>query len=98
MIKGNSIYPAYNPALSSSLLNGPVSFFGNQNTGQLFTQVSTQVDPNFVWGPTMEQVYSDISDNFANAVNGRGTLSDGLNAVQQSTVTFMKKQGFSVTT
>jgi multiple sugar transport system substrate-binding protein len=46
----------------------------------------------------MEQVYSDIGDNFANAVNGRGTLSDGLNAVQQSTVTFMKKQGFSVTT
>lgn len=98
MIKGNSIYPAYNPGLASPLLTGPVSFFGNQNTGQLFTQVSTQVDPNFVWGPTMEQVYSDIGDNFANAVNGRGTLSDGLNAVQQSTVTFMKKQGFSVTT
>jgi multiple sugar transport system substrate-binding protein len=98
MIKGNSIYPAYNPGLASPLLTGPVSFFGNQNTGTLFTQVSTQVDPNFVWGPTMEQVYSDIGDNFANAVNGRGTLSDGLNAVQQSTVTFMKKQGFSVTT
>jgi multiple sugar transport system substrate-binding protein len=98
MIKGNSIYPAYNPGLASPLLTGPVSFFGNQNTGKLFTQVSTQVDPNFVWGPSMEQVYSDIGDNFANAVNGRGTLSDGLNAVQQSTVIFMKKQGFSVTT
>src|SRR3989441_1630162 len=30
MIKGNSIYPAYNPALNSPLLTGPVSFFGNQ--------------------------------------------------------------------
>ena len=98
MIKGNSIYPAYNPGLTSPLLTGPVSFFDNQNTGQLFTQVSTQVDPNFVWGPTTEQVYNDIGDNFANAVNGHGTLTDGLNAVQQSTVTYMKKQGFSVTT
>jgi multiple sugar transport system substrate-binding protein len=56
------------------------------------------VNVNFQWGPTMDQVYNDISDNFANAVNGHGTLSDGLNAVQQSTVAFMKKQGFSVTT
>ena len=53
---------------------------------------------NFQWGPTTSQVYNDIGDNFANAINGHGTLSDGLNAVQQSTVTFMKKQGFSVTT
>ena len=46
----------------------------------------------------MEQVYNDMSDNFANAVNGHGTLSDGLNAVQQSTITYLQKQGFSVVT
>jgi hypothetical protein len=46
----------------------------------------------------MQQVYNDLDDQFANAVIGRGTLSDGLNAVQQSTITYMKKQGFSVTT
>ena len=45
----------------------------------------------------MQQVYNDMGDNFANAVNGKGTLSDGLNAVQQSTITYLKKQGFSVT-
>jgi multiple sugar transport system substrate-binding protein len=44
----------------------------------------------------MEQVYSDTGDNFANAVNGQGTLRDGLNAVQQSTIAYMKKQGFSI--
>lgn len=41
-------------------------------------------------------VYSDLGDDFANAVNGQGTLSDALNTVQQSTITFMKSQGFSV--
>src|SRR6266700_1383333 len=96
MIKGNNIYPTYQPALNSPLVSGPKAFFGNQIIGQVFKDTSAHVNVNFQWGPTIEQVYSDIGDNFANAVIGRGTLSDGLNAVQQSTVTFMKKQGFSL--
>jgi multiple sugar transport system substrate-binding protein len=54
------------------------------------------VNESFTWGPTMDQVYSDMSNNFANAVNGQGTLSDALNTVQQSTLTYMKAQGFSI--
>ena len=96
MIKGNNIYPAYQPALSSPLVNGPNAFFGNQNIGQIFKDSSTHVNPNFQWGPTINQVYTDIGNNFANVVNGQGTLSTALDATQQSTVTFMKKQGFTV--
>jgi multiple sugar transport system substrate-binding protein len=96
MIKGNNIYPAYQPALSSPLVSGPQAFFGNQDIGQIFKEGSTRVNVNFQWGPTINQVYTDIGDNFANAINGRGTLTDALNAVQQSTITFMKKQGFNV--
>src|SRR5947209_2189415 len=95
MIKGNNIYPAYQPASDSPLVNSPQAFFGNQAIGSLFKETSAHVNVNFQWGPTMDQVYNDIGDNFANAINGHGTLSDGLNAVQQSTVTFMKKQGFT---
>jgi multiple sugar transport system substrate-binding protein len=96
MIKGNNIYPAYQPALNSPLVNGPQPFFGNQAIGPLFKDASAHVNVNFQWGPTINQVYTDMGDNFANSVNGRGTLTDALNAVQQSTVTFMKRQGFSV--
>jgi multiple sugar transport system substrate-binding protein len=91
-------YPASLAALSSSTVNSPQPFFGNQVINQVFSDSAKQVNVNFQWGPTMEQVYNDMGDNFANAVNGTGTLSDGLNAVQQSTITYMKKQGFSVTT
>ena len=62
----------------------------------MFKPASTQVDANFQWGPTINQYYTDLGDNFANAVNGKGTLGDALNATQQSTVTFMKKQGYTV--
>ncbi|SRR6266487_279828 len=91
-------YPALLSALRSSTVNSPQPFFGNQVINQIFTDSSKQVNVNFQWGPSMQQVYNDIGDNFANAVNGHGTLSDGLNAVQLSTITYMKKQGFSVST
>jgi multiple sugar transport system substrate-binding protein len=91
-------YPALLSALSSSTVNSPQPFFGNQVINQVFAASSKQVNVNFQWGPSMQQVYNDLGDNFANAVNGHGTLSDALNAVQQSTVAYMKKQGFSVTT
>jgi multiple sugar transport system substrate-binding protein len=91
-------YPALLSALSSSAVNSPQSFFGNQVINQVFSDSAKQVNVNFQWGPSMQQVYNDMGDQFANAVNGKGTLSDGLNATEQSTVTYMKKQGFSVTT
>ncbi len=96
MIKGASIYPAYQPALDSPLLNAPQPFYGNQTIGPLFKDASQHVDVNFQWGPTIDQVYNDMGDNFANVINGKGTLADALNTVQQSTVAFMQKQGFSV--
>ncbi len=97
MIQGANIYPAYQPALSSPLLNGTQPFYGNQKINDVFKQASPQVNVNFQWGPTMNQVYTDMGDNFTNAVNGKTTLKDALDATQASTVAFMKKQGFSVT-
>jgi multiple sugar transport system substrate-binding protein len=98
MIKGANIYPAYAPALDAPSVNGPNPFFGNQAIGPLFKQASTQVNVNFQWGPTIDQVYNDMGDQFANAINGQSTLSQGLDAVQQSTISYMKKQGFNVST
>jgi multiple sugar transport system substrate-binding protein len=96
MIKGSTIYPANQAMLNSPLVNGPQPFFGNQNVGALFHEASQHVDVNFQWGPTINQVYNDIGDNFAAAVNGQDTLTNGLNTVQQSTIVFMQSQGFNV--
>ena len=93
---GGGAYPALLTALNSSTINSPQPFYGNQVINEVFKQGATQVNESFTWGPTMNQVYSDMGNDFANAVNGQGTLSDALNAVQQSTITYMKSQGFSV--
>ena len=94
----NGGYPCLLSALNSSTMNGPVPYFGNQVINDIFKKSASEVDTGFKWGPTVNQVYTDMGDDFANAINGRGTLSDALNTLQQQTVTFMQKQGFSVTT
>ncbi len=96
MIKGNSIYPAYQASLNSPLVNGPQPFFGNENIGMLFKSESQHVNVNFQWGPTIDQVYNDFGDNFASVVNNQSTLTDALNTVQQSTILFMQSQGFTL--
>ena len=97
MIQGASIYPASQVAdSSSSLLTGTQAFYGNQAVFDVFKTASAQVNVNFQWGPTINQVYTDMGDNFANVVNGQGTLSSALDQTQQQTITFMKSQGFSV--
>ena len=89
-------YPAKTASLSSKLLNSPNAYYGNQNLNDVFKVASKQVDPSFQWGPTINQLYTDLGDNFSNAATGKGTRVDGLNATQESTVSFMKKQGYSV--
>ena len=98
VIQANTLYPAAQAGLNNPFWNAPQPFFGNQVVGQVLKQESAEVNVNFQWGPTTSQVFNDIGDNFANVVIGRGTLPDSLNAVQQSTITYMKKQGFSVST
>jgi len=95
-IQAAQAYPAKTSLLSSPLLNSPNPYYGNQILNQVFKPASTEVDATFQWGPTINQYYTDLGDNFANAVNGHGTLTDALNATQESTVAFMKKQGYSV--
>lgn len=96
MVNGAALYPALTSALSSPTVNSPQPYYGNQVVNQVFQQVSTQVDTNFQWGPTMDQVFTDLGDNFTNVINGQGTFSSALDSLQSSTVANMQKQGFSV--
>ncbi len=96
MVQGAQLYPALQSALTSSYINQPSAFYGGQNIYQVFQTVSSNVDVNFQWGPTMNQVFQDMSDSFSNVTNGQGTLNSALNSLQSGTVTYMQQQGFSV--
>lgn len=96
LITKGGLYPALKSATSLPQLSGSNAYFGNQKVFNTFQQESSAVDPNFAWGPTMTQVVSDGSDDFAKVTAGKTTLTNALDTLQSSTVQQMKQQGFSV--
>lgn len=79
------------PALKQGL-----PYYGNQKVWEVFSQAAAGVNPNFQWGPTMTETYSDLANGIGRAVNGRGTLNDALKDAQAKTVQTMKSQSLKV--
>ncbi len=91
-----NIYPATTEGLSLPSLQEGVEFYGGQKIYDVFADAAEQVNPDFVWGPTMTQTYADVSDGFQKAVTGQGTLLDALAAAQKSTISTLKSQSIPV--
>ncbi|MCT2084726.1 extracellular solute-binding protein [Microbacterium enclense] len=91
-----AIYPATKDGLSLPSLQDGVPFYGDQKIYDVFAEASGEVDPNFVWGPTMTQVYADVSDGFKAAVAGSGTLDEALSSAQDKTIATLEAQSIPV--
>ncbi len=96
LVKGAQIYPALSSALNSPATPDVQKFYGNQDINPIFKEASNNVDLKFQWGPTMNDVFNKIGDDFSNAADGKGTLSASLDDIQKSTVSGMQQQGFKV--
>ncbi|TFB53405.1 sugar ABC transporter substrate-binding protein [Cryobacterium tagatosivorans] len=94
--KAANLYPAAKSGLELPALKEGVPFYGDQAIYDVFAEASAQVSPDFVWGPTMTQVYNDASDGFKAAVSGNGTLTEALNATQKSTIAALTAQAIPV--
>lgn len=91
-----NIYPATTAGLDLPSLKEGVEFYGNQPIYDVFAEAAGQVNPDFVWGPTMTQTYADVSDGFQKAVTGQSTLLEALESAQKSTVSTLKAQSIPV--
>jgi len=91
-----NIYPATTAGLDLPSLQEGVEFYGGQKIYDVFADAAGQVNPDFVWGPTMTQTYADVSDGFQKAVTGQGTLLEALEAAQESTIATLKAQSIPV--
>ncbi|MEB0015119.1 hypothetical protein QN416_26340, partial [Glaciimonas sp. Cout2] len=70
--KSANLYPAAKSGLELPALKAGVDFYGGQAIYDVFSKASSQVSPDFVWGPTMTQTYNDVSDGFKAAVTKKG--------------------------
>lgn len=91
-----NIYPATKDGLNLPVLKEGVDFYGGQPIYDVFAEASGQVVPDFTWGPTMTQVYGDVSDSFKNAISGSGTLSSALTDGNASTISALEAQSIPV--
>ncbi len=94
--KAANLYPATVAGAKLPALKEGVEFYGGQAIYDVFAEASTQVNPDFTWGPTMTQVYADTSDGFKAAVSGNGTLADALASSQASTISTLQSQSIPV--
>lgn len=91
-----AIYPATKAGLELPVLQEGVEFYGGQKIYEVFAEAAEQVNPDFVWGPTMTQTYADVSDGFKAAISGDGTLADALAEGQEKTIAALKAQSIPV--
>ncbi len=91
-----NLYPATTEGLKLPSLANGVDFYGGQKIYDVFAKAATEVNPDFVWGPTMTKTYADVSDGFKAAVSGSGTLADALQKGQDSTISTLESQSIPV--
>jgi len=53
--KLGGLYPAAKWATGLAAFTGGVEYFGGQKIYEVFAEASSNVDPDFTWGPTMTQ-------------------------------------------
>ncbi|BCJ41869.1 sugar ABC transporter substrate-binding protein [Actinoplanes ianthinogenes] len=94
--QGANLYPATKAGATLPALSKGVDFYGGQKIYDVFAEASTQVTPDFTWGPTMTSTYATASDGFKAAVSGSGTLLDALKKAQTSTIENLKSQSIPV--
>lgn len=77
-------------------LTEPYPFYGGQVIWEEFQKAASSVDTEWTWGPTMTQTFADLTDGISAAVNGKGTLADGLKKAEAKTISTMKSQAIDV--
>jgi multiple sugar transport system substrate-binding protein len=91
-------FPASTTILdSSSFLNVKPSYFGGQAINQVLSQASSHVLPGWSYLPFQVYANSIFPDTVGQAYAGKSTLSAGMQAWQQQSVSYGSQQGFSIT-
>ena len=90
------LYPASKAGASLPVFTAPQEFYGGQKIYDVFAEASAQVVPNFLWGPTMTQTYTDVSDAFGTVLGGSGTFADALAIGTDKTIAALKAQSIPV--
>jgi multiple sugar transport system substrate-binding protein len=96
LVSSAGLYPAANALQGLSALQTKDPYFGGQAVFDVFSAAEKQVNPSFLWGPTMTLTLSEMQDAINAANNKQGTLTGALSTGQSKTIADMRQQGIAV--
>ena len=96
MNKTANIYPATVDGANLPVFSEGLDFYGGQKIYEVFADAAGEVNPDFTWGPTMTQVYTDVADGFSQVLAGNGTITDALKTGQDKTIAALKAASIPV--
>ena len=91
-----NIYPATVDGGDLPVFSEGLEFYGGQKIYDVFAEAAANVNPDFTWGPTMTQTYTDVADGFSAALAGSSTLLDALKDGQKKTIAALEAQAIPV--
>jgi len=93
------LFPTQNALLDSpEFANKPFEFYGGQPVNQIFVESAKAVDRSFQWSPFQDYVNQSMGDELGAAANGKGTLAQAFDRLQDNFVRYAQDQGFTVKT
>lgn len=91
------VYPATVSALQDiPFLQEPDPFFGDERIWEVFEESASNLEYDWLWGPTMVATDAALTDGVTAAIQGRGTLERALATAQQKTVDAMTAQSIEL--
>jgi len=96
LIDQAAVFPASLSGATHPALDTEVEYFGGQQIFQVFVEANEVVDSTWAWGPMTTQTGESFDSAMQPAVDGTGTLSDGLVDAQANVVKAFTAKGLSV--
>jgi multiple sugar transport system substrate-binding protein len=91
------LFPVLKELLDDKELMGTkYDFYGGQAVNQVFVEAENEVDPSFEFAPFQDFVNTQIQDELAASIGGKGTLSDAFDRVHATIVAYATDQGYTV--
>ncbi|MFJ8768422.1 ABC transporter substrate-binding protein [Streptomyces clavifer] len=96
LVKEGGIYPAATAAQTGGALSQAPDYFSNQPDFYTEAAKIAQGTAPASWGPNVNVAYTAFKDNFAQTAKNKSDFGTALTAMQDATVSDLKKQGFGV--
>jgi multiple sugar transport system substrate-binding protein len=90
------LFPTDSTTLNNPVIDTPQAFYAGQKVDSVFIAASKQINTGYQWSPIESYVDNQLENELGTSVDGKITLTQALQNLQKSTVSYAKSQGFTV--